>query len=310
MSNLTDRYPDLLGPNASDDRRHLIAALDCVYQCPSRVAPREDAIWSAIRHRESRSSTRRVTVPRLHLSTAAALILAAGGIAAYLQRSGPTPVSAEMVLQRAMASTLPPNRAIHVVYHTSTSGERGTLDTWMETNAQGESWRSVNTIRDRAYGRVVFVLRSLDEHGTMRSYYYEPASSFVRVSSEPARQLRRVRGPFGNVNFTNAASVASYFKTLPHRPGQGPYLLPVHRLDGVAAYAVRAHIGPNADYPNFTAYFDARTYILRGIDGGSKDGRVVPSMRLMTDETMPFTQVPADVFQLRVPAALTVIRSP
>lgn len=310
MSNLIDRYSDLLGPNPNHDRRRLIADLDGVYQSPSRVTRHEEAICSAIRNHHAQSpSRRRFKVPGLRLSTAAALVLMAGGIVISLERLGAPPVSAETVLDRAMATYLPPNRVIHFAYRTSSPGEHGTMSTWIETNAQGESRRSVTTIRDLAHGQVVFVSRSVDEHGTIRSFYYEPASSFVRVGSESARQLRHVRGPFGNVNFANAASLASYFKRLPHGPGEGPYLLPERHLSGVAVYAVRARIGPNADYPSFTAYFDAHTYILRGIDGGSKDGRVVTSMRLMTDATMPLTRVPPHTFQLRVPAALTVVGS-
>lgn len=71
-----------------------------------------------------------------------AVLLVGGSLAIYLG-AGPTPASAQMVLQRAAAAGPGPNLATHATYRISSSdGSSGTADDWTDYDASGNPFEN------------------------------------------------------------------------------------------------------------------------------------------------------------------------
>jgi hypothetical protein len=253
---------------------------------------------------------------------AVATILAATGVLVHLHGAGPTPVSAQSVLDRAASVGLPPNRATHLVYRLTMP--RASVDSWVETNSiwmesnsRGAVTRTAGTIRERAAATVVSIIRWVDDGQIYRGYYYFPSGSlslvrkFAMTDARYRQQEKRIDDPLirsglSSLDWNNPNIVAQYLSRLAHRSPKYVHLLPKRLLDGVSVYPVKVNRGPN--WPAMTVYFDAHTYIFRGIDGGTgPHGEIAPNMRLVTQKTVPFSAVPPHTFEFHPPKHAWVI---
>jgi hypothetical protein len=242
---------------------------------------------------------------------AVAAVLAATGVLVRFHDAGPTPVSAQSVLDRAASIGLPPNRAIHLVYRDTMLGQTDLTDIWMESNSRGAVARAAGTEKDRSAGTVVDIIRWVDDGRIYRSYEYFPSGSLstVRkysVTDARYRQLeKQVKNPFirsglSSLDWYKPGIVAQYFSRLARSAPEYVHLLPKRLLDGVSVYPIKVDRSPN--WPAMTIYFDAHTYIYRGGDPGNDPHfGITPRPRLVKQKTVPFSAVPPHTFELHIP---------
>jgi hypothetical protein len=274
--------------------------------------PRRGAMDQAIHARMAApppARVRRLQLPRLsrvHLALGAAVIVILGGLGGISHLNAPTTASAQAVLHRAAAVRMPPNEALHLSYAVTVNfpGQAGgkvlpggTADVWIESDGSGSPVRSSQTL--------TLAVKNLSSHYIQEggeTYSYNPelrGDNTVAIAPES-----RIGASWLIPNHMfDGASVAAY---LNGQAGPGARLLPQQTVDGHAVDVVQVDGGPNAPALRTTLYFDAQTYLLRGFDAvGTDPSYAMPSWRarLTSEESMPVSSAPADVFKLNAPAA-------
>src|SRR5215470_17734809 len=151
MDPLHERYPDLLGDPDDPALLGCVADLDAP-RAILTLPPECDAATARVLFADAplpgrptvrRSLHRLPSLPwparRWRLAPLLmAVLLVGSGLGVYLHGAGPTPVSAQTVLQRAAAVRPGPNQATHALYRlTGSGGVTGTADVWVGTDAQG-----------------------------------------------------------------------------------------------------------------------------------------------------------------------------
>jgi hypothetical protein len=318
---LDERYSDILEDPGDPHALHLVNDLDAVFRATSPPSYLKASIAQVLAQRAAAREQKKIRGWRRMGFRLAALavvaVLAATGVLVHLHGAGPTPVSAQSVLDRAASIGLPPNRAMHLVYRLTMPGETEPIDIWIETNSRGGVARTAETMRERAAATVVSISRWVDDGRIIRGYYYFPSGSlsFVRKFSMTDARYRQLekriddplsRSGLSSLDWYKPRIVAQYLSRLAHRSPKYVHLLPKRLLDGVSVYPVKVDRGPN--WPAMTVYFDAHTYISRGIDGGiGPHGEIAPNMRLVTQKTVPFSAVPPHTFEFHPPKHAWVI---
>ena len=321
MTMLDERYSDILEDPGDPHALHLVNDLDAVFRATGPPSYLRASIAQVLAQRAAAREQRKIRVwcrMGFRLATlAVAAVLAATGVLVRLHGAGPTPVSAQSVLDRAASAGLPPNRAMHLVYRLTMPGERASLDIWIETNSRGAVARTAGTIEERTAGTVTRIIRSVDDGRIYRGYEYLPSGnlSLVRKFLLTDARLRRlekqiddplIRSGLSSIDWNNPKIVAQYLSRLAHRSPKYVHLLPKRLLDGVSVYPLKVDRGPN--WPAMTVYFDAHTYIFRGLDGGiGPHGGVTPNYRLVKQKTVPLSAVPAHTFEYHPPKHAWVI---
>jgi hypothetical protein len=215
----------------------------------------------------------------------------------------PSPASAQVILRRAASAHLPPNHALHLVYRSwDSGGQTGSEDIWQEWDGHGALTRWSVWDRSWSDGTMTQAIHSVQSGDRVRVYRYLPRSLVVFVSSYPGGSGGS--GVFGQTDFSDGAGVARFLAGLAHHPKPDARLLPDRTLGGAPVHVVLVRTAPG--YPAATLYIDARSYLLRGVDGGSRLDREVPSMRLQIDQVVPLSAVPPSVFKLTTEGLVAV----
>jgi hypothetical protein len=314
--------PDVARVSVPDPRTH---ALEQFYSDLAAAVPEADPAYQELLGRrltalvgqrpERRSSTSRLRAalqtPRRRLVPAAlAVLVAAGGIGTYLHGQGPTPVSAQTVLQRASAVSPGPNAAAHSTYRLSASGGiTGTADLWVGSDASGTltQFALTQTVSDNGSPAPALSGRLVQTDQGFR--VYDPSTNTLTSSSWGApppdtasssaagsavQNLEGILiGTFVSQKFTRAMSAGMH---------PSAWDLQQQTLDGDSVYALKV------DRPaSQTFYFNTQSYVLEGADW-TQDGR---SWQARLDDssyqTMPLASVPAHTFTLNAPAGVRVV---
>ena len=321
MTSIHDAYADLLDADATETGHGLIAALDHVYTRAWLPPAADDAVLAAIHHPPASCASheyRRGFQLSLAALVPASLLLLGIAAVVSLRASSPTSVSAESILHRAAAVHPSPNRALHLVYRETyyqTSIPRQLADTsgnddiWAEYDPHGNISHFANTDVESTQGITTGIQRCVGGRTVERCYDYEPASKVLHKPFTITRtESLRDAGPLRGVDMLNGTGVARLLTRLMHHSSAGVRLLPERRLNGVLVYPIRVrlHVQSSGPQPTIIYYFDAHTYILRGMsvlpprapgfaDVGAQDTVLVKR------ETVPLRAVPAGTFQLRLP---------
>ncbi len=219
--------------------------------------------------------------------TVAVLFLVVGTLVWLNQ---PAPVSAQQVLQRVAAGTLPPNMVAHRTFameDQANSPHRGTGEVWLKADASGKVIETaVTSTGFDTPGTVVKIVRFVVTGDTVQQYEYRPGENTVQVGTYTLSSFMD-----GLPNWFDSASIARALSYLASQNVNGVKLLPPQTLNGIAVLPVQV-----ADSSKRTFYFDAHSYVLREVDA--------PSQRvwLTQEEIRPSAGVPADTFAFNPPA--------
>jgi hypothetical protein len=295
MTSLTERFPDL-ADRGDPELMRVITDLDDA--CSSLTLPpeRDAAILRAMTSHaaqaagqptRSRLAGLRPRWPaRLTAAvTAAAVILTAGGV--YLHGQGAATASAQTILRHAAVAGISASRAAHSTYRLTTSrGDRGTADVWIEADASGTpvGFALTQTLARAGALHPQLSSRRLQIGATVQTY--NPATNTVQTTpaDSSSRQLASMfAGPL----------IAYHLSALASQ--HGVRVLPRTTLGGAKVDALQVGVGHDAT----TFYYDAESYVLRGIDWTSN--RVAWRARLVRSATVPLKDVPATAFTLNAP---------
>jgi hypothetical protein len=298
MTTLDERYPDLLRDQLDPAARRLVHDLDTV--CAATTAPASLRATLA-RTLEQRTTRRGQHMPRPwpslqgHVASLAVMLaLALSGALAYLGLLRPAPASAQLILQRAVAAArhLAPHQAVHLVYRladvpTDSGRITGTIDVWIQTDAHGTPVLLAQTETRRCPDGTTITVDRRVLRGPVGQDYSAQDNTIRLVTADP-------QGP------SLFISGAAYFSAFAQGPDQRVRLLAPRRLDGIPVAVVR--VDPRYA-PSYTLYFDAHSYVLRGMDiadGRGGQGRLIAAARV------PAAAVPPHTFTLNAPATAHV----
>lgn len=307
---------DIVGLRDTPAMTRLITTLDAV--CAPTTPPRATQLDAAVTHglhawshAPSRGAARARPLTRLRprLAALVALVAVTGtGVIAYVSGQSPTPVSARAVLSRAAtASRLSPDQAAHLTYTLSPGvagrggGVAGPMDVWLRADAHGNTVHAAFTQKIyRANGAVAAVQRTVRDGGTMRGYVYNPHANAVALRTATARLFT-----VGGLDLFDPSAVAAYLITAARgSPGQAR-LLPQQTLNGVTVDVVQLPGDLQQASPPVTAYLDARSYLLRGLDEVS--GQYTLRLRVTAYDQVAASAVPPRAFALDVPPAARIV---
>lgn len=260
----------------------------------------------------------------------AALLLVSSGIAGYMQFQGPQPVSAQVLLQRAVAeSAVKPDSVTHQVWDLTShqqpelghagSTVRQHIEVWTQVDHQGVAIREAGMTRDST-GGVQITLRD----GSI-TQQYNPSTRTLTISTPAAPTCRYGRPRPAQEYRMPMLLDRSFVLTAARSRHQELRLLPPRTLGGIRVYVVEINrraadfaTQPAAQAPvwyreTVRLYLDMQTYLIRGQDitRFAARGEVVSevSMRIKRYEVLPLSAVGADVFRLHVPATAHVART-
>jgi hypothetical protein len=324
-----EEYQDLLGEHPDPVLMRLVADLDAVHTIEHPDQHHVAAARALERWQHSRKSAqtgrkspivslsrrRRALTGRLRtrfLSLVAAVLVMVSGTLGYLRFSQPTPVSAQVILQRAagaFASPVP-GKVLHqtqtVTITSRSRTDTTTVDQWAQWDARGRIARQVTTFRT-ASG--VLLSRSLLIGQTLRTY--TAADNAVRVTRLPSTPLRLTL-PLAPVRLDPKQLILAARR----HPARDLQLLPRQMLDNHAVDVVGVTgltfpgVGPlpkasSLRPPRTLFSIDPNTYAIRGIDtiAGSTELR----MRVTVDTTMSPSAVPPGTFALHAPGNARVV---
>lgn len=318
-------YADLLHGQDDPALAHLVADIDQALRAPAPPSTLRAAFERelhqrtiAARHpRTSRPGNAPWPLMRLRSLVAAVTLVIAlvlGGVIAPRLQPG-TPVSAQMVLDRAAArNALPANVVIHQIF-TDRSVTRGavcarTTNVWTQYDARG---------RVTAYNaRFRSCLLGMGPHNTDTFQGYLPTqemqlgrrhiliimpphvrpsvSIYVRRSS-----MRKFEPPGAPL-----ADWAQPLRDVQHAYGQAKQLLPSRLLGGQRVEVVQVKPAPSL---LMTLYIDAHDYHLRAVSTVSVDRSYSSFKRLLRYERVSLSHVPKGVFVFTAPPGATVTAS-
>jgi len=312
MNPPNERYSDLIGDQDDPALLECIADLDAT--CATFALPPErDADLARSLAAQAGNPNRRsagIRLPRLawlhapwqaarwHLaSLTLAVLVAVGGIGAYLHGQSPTPVNAQTVLHRAAAVSPGPNEATHAIYRlTASGGYTGTADVWVGTDASGSPAEFALTVSMSKDGDQAPQLSSRRIQTQQTMQVYDPASNTVTISS-PGASDQQLEGVFVGTLVAQKLS-----RALDTNKQQNPFKLQQATLDGVSVYALQLEGSGNQ-----TFYFNTQSYVLEGADwvqnGKSWQARLGPNGY----QVMALSTVPAHTFTLNAPATARVV---
>ncbi len=222
------------------------------------------------------------------VGVAAAVLFLVVGTLVWLNQ--PAPVSAQQVLQRVAAGTLPPNMVAHRTFameDQANAPHSGTGEVWLKADASGKVIETaVTSTGFDTSGTVVKIVRFVITGDTVQQYEYRPGENTVQVGTYTISYFMD-----GLPNWFDGASIARYLSQLASRNVNGVKLLAPQTLNGVPVLAIQV-----ADSSNRIFYFDAHSYTLREVDS--------PSQRvwLTQEEIRPSAGLPADTFAFNPPA--------
>jgi hypothetical protein len=325
VTSIHDPYADLVDSDPSGTQHRVITALDHIYTSTSLPSVADDAVLTAL-HRVPVAPVPQRHRPRFRRSlpalVPASLLLLGAGIVASLRASSPASVSAQSILQRAAAVQLPPSSALHLVYreryyHTFSPHAAddliGRYDIWAEFDRHGKVTQSASTSVESTEGVTTDIERCAGGRRVEHCYRYEPASEILhRPFTVTATEAARDAGPLQSVDVLTGAGVPRLVTTLMHRSSGGVHLLPERRLNGVLVYPIRVDGRHPNRQPTMIYYFDAQTYILRGMTvlpppGPGFADILVQHTVLIERRTVRLTAVPAGTFQLNPPRGKQVL---
>ena len=316
MNPRNERYSDLIGDQ--DDPALLACIADLDATCATFVLPAErDADLARSLTVEAGKQGQRATkirLPRrawLHApwqaarwrlaSLTLAVLVAVGGIGAYLHGQSPTPVNAQTVLHRAAAVSPGPNEATHAIYRLSVSGGyTGAAEVWVGADANGFPAEFALTVTMVRAGNQAPDLssRSVVVLADQRVQEYDPASNTVTIS--PVGYLVEEREGM----FVGTLVAQKISRALNSNNQQKPFRLQQTTLDGVSVYALQFSADSSS---NQTFYFNTQSYVLEGADwaenGKSWQARLDPN----SYQVMALSAVPPHTFTLNAPATARVV---
>lgn len=331
MTDIDERFADLIDDKDGLPRRVLLAELDRFYTQPASPSLRISLQTTLYAHARQTHRPARRRTPLFHrlAALAAALLLVLSGGTAYLLRvPAPTPVSAQEILRRAAAAVAPiRSRVIHeIIASESTPQTIGKApvvtpertEMWVEVNSQGLIARTSRTATDHT-GIVSSRVKTSTTAGmTTTEYLAMPRASSINSAFEPASDCAGVAS-----TQETAADVISYHGLLvkaAQHINSTLRVLPRRRLDGRTVDVVeedsstlpgdivplKASGAPTPYREDTYYYIDPQTYILRGSD----TYRVAPKgkmtrtnyLRILLYETLPLSAVPKGAFHLHAPA--------
>jgi len=261
---------------------------------------------------------------------AAALLLALSGVAGYLRWQQPTPVSAQDLLRHVAAALQPagPGHVVHDVSTTLTTSAPGisagvsgltapnvTIDQWTQRAANGLITRQDITFSDPRGT----VLQHKVQNGSILQLY-DPIQhmTFVMTATQMSTEGQIIPDPF------DTASLRQFVLDAQQGTNPDAHLLPGQTLDGVMVYVIQvvrtlpgiSQANPETSPHKFTVtlYVNSGTYLIHELDISSANaqGHVLSStvLRVVRQEVVPLSAVPAQIFTLRIPVHTQVIREP
>jgi hypothetical protein len=309
MTPLTERYPDLLGDQDDPALLACVADLDAT-RAVFTLPPECDAAIARVLFADAPLPGRATVRPSLHRLTSLpwparrwrlapllmAMLLMGSGLGVYLHSAGPTPVSAQTVLQRAAAVSPGANEATHTTYRlTASGGDTGTADVWVGTDGQGAPLEFALTVSMSRNGQPAPELSSQSVLTDLSLQVYDPAKNTVTLSSN---------GPPDQPDGLFTGVLVAQKQGQGFEAGRQPssFGLQHETIDGVSVYALTLDDGSNQ-----ILYFNTQSYVLEGADwtqdGRSWQARLDPA----SYQTMAFAAVPPHAFTLTAPANAHVV---
>lgn len=289
---------------------------------PARIRmSRPRRAWPA--PRPARPSDRLPGLRGRLVALAGALALALSGVAGYLRVVSPTPVSAQVILQRVAAAAAhpvaTPGQVVHEMSTVSTvltlnhaSPRDVTIDAWTQLDADGALVQQAATISATTTGALYTRLLRTQTG----EQYYDPRGNDVTSETWSRHDSPAdVQDPLGS------ARMAQLVQSAQRTSDRNIHLLPRQTLAGAPVDVVRidhaislsgaATAGaPSVPQLTLTLYVDPQSYAIRGLDLDESDGagaatRVL-SVRVTRVETLPLAAVPPQTFALHAPATAQV----
>ncbi len=321
MTTPPNDYTDLLHGQHDPALAHLVADIDHALRAPApppalRIAlQRELHQRTAVAPRPHRPKARSLSwrpTRRWAASLGAALLLAVSGMIGYFRLSPPTPVSAaQLVLRHAAAAfqAVPPDQASHAIYTMTpappstgvylfgTTAAMGTLDTWMQLDANGAVARQATTV----YSGTTTMVNRIVQTGQV-AMIYDARAGTVITTTAPADDL-------SSYHMFNAAGLYSLVQAASQGGAQRARLLPQQTLDGYIVDVVEIDQPHGQQIEKL--YIDARTYVLREVDVATVTAAHVTleafTIHLLRSDITPLSSLPARTFALDAPATARAV---
>jgi hypothetical protein len=260
------------------------------------------------------------------VSLGTVLVLVFSGVATSLRVHSPSPVSAQMIIHRAVAALqLDPGQVAHSTYSvmvtdTGLAGKTqdgapsgkgaqvvtgsipGTADVWVQSATNDAPASSAQTLSIGKGGMESRIVQ-IGQH----VYAYNPemrGDNLILIDArrgQPAWQLP--------TDVLDGASAAQELSALATQSPQQVKLLQPETLDGHQVDVIEVDGWNNRPAQRTLFYFDSTSYVLRGFDASSDDPSYpTPSWqaRLISYSVVPAASVPAGAFSLGAPASAQV----
>jgi len=139
---------------------------------------------------------------------------------------------------------------------------------------------------------------------TGQRYVYDPHANTVAIAPFSAQDLS---AGTGGLNIFDAPSVAADLTKVRQGTAGRTHLLPQQTLDGVTVDAIQMDGSTQEHLLQLTVYFDAQSYLVRGLDVTMPDYSL--QLRVRTYAAVAASAVPAGTVALNVPATARVVAS-
>lgn len=214
-----------------------------------------------------------------------AALVAGSGAGVYLHGQSPTPVDAQTVLHRAAATSPGANVATHATYRLSSGSDlSGTADVWIGFDGTGTAAElSLAETMQRNGASIPELSASISAAGQSLLQLYDPM--------QPSAAVPSFRGPAAGPGQALEGMLVGTLLAQKLSGQPSAFTMQRETVDGVPVYALTLATPASATY-----YFNARSYMLEGVDwvqdGRSWQARLEPS----SYHTMPLSAVPANTF--------------
>jgi len=331
MTTPPNDYTDLLHGQDDPALAHLVADIDQAICAPAPPPALRAALqWelhqrTAVAPHPRRPRTGRLSwrpTRRWAASLGAALVLAVSGVSGYLRLAPPTPVSAaQLVLRHAAAAfqAIPPDQASHAIYTMTptppstgvylfgVTAPMGTLDTWIQLDANGAVAQQATTVYSGTATTATMVNRIVQTGQT--AMIYDARAGTVMTTTVPADDL-------SSYHLFNAAGLYRFVQAAAQDSAQHARLLPQQTIDGhsVDVVEIDQSLAQLAGVPptqEETLYIDARTYVLRRLDVATATAAHVTleafTLHLLQSDMAPIASLPVRTFALDAPATARTV---